>query len=78
MKFVAAALRENPIVAVWPTLSARALELMTTVGRTVSIEIEGASEPAVLGLPAASVKAFAATETVPGATEVTAGVNMAE
>ena len=47
------------------------------VGATVSIAMGVGSENAVLPLPAASVKELAATEIVPGAVELTAGVNVA-
>ena len=66
------------IVAVWPARREAALEEMETVGRVVSIVIDGESEAAaVLALPAASVNLPAATETVPGAVELGVGVNVA-
>ena len=68
----------NVMVAVWPALRDESLASMRTVGRTVSIVIEGERESATLGLPAASVNTPAAIATVPGAAELTVGVNVAE
>ena len=77
-KSVAGSLSVKVIVAVWPARREAALEEMETVGRVVSIVIDGESEAAaVLALPAASVNLPAATETVPGAVELGVGVNVA-
>ena len=65
-------------VVVSPLLRRALLEVMATVGSTVSMEIEGASDPVTLPLPAASVKALAVTEMTPGAVELAVGVNVAE
>ena len=65
-------------VVVSPFFRTALLEVMATVGETVSMEIEGASDPVTLPLPAASVKALAVTEMTPGAVELAVGVNVAE
>ena len=67
----------NVIVAIWPAQSADALDAIAIVGATVSIAMAGESEPAVLGLPAASVNAPATTETVPVPVKLAVGVNVA-
>ena len=61
-----------------PALRVALLPVIEIVGATVSIVIDGAREPAALGLPAALVKAAAATETVPTPVELAVGVNVAE
>ena len=66
------------IVAVSPLLRLALLEVIVTVGATVSTVIEGESDPVRLPLPGASVKVLAATETAPGAFELAVGVNVAE
>ena len=78
VKSVEALLRTNVMFAVLPAVSEETLDWIEIVGATVSIVIDGAREPAVLGLPAASVKAAAATETVPTPVELAVGVNVAE
>ena len=78
VKLVDVSLSVNVIVAVCPALSDDALDVIAIVGATVSIAMAGESEPAALGLPAASVNAPAATETVPAAVESVVGVNVAE
>ena len=77
-KVVDSSLSVNVIVADSPLLSVALLLAMATVGATVSTEITGASVPAVLSLPAASVNRPAATDTVPLAVELAVGVNVAE
>ena len=78
VKSVEAWLRLKVIVAAWPARNPDTLEVIVTARETVSIAMAGESEPAVLGLPAASVNAPAATETVPAAVELVVGVNVAE
>ena len=77
VKLVEGSLSVNVMVAVWPARSEDALDAIAIVGATVSIAMAGDSEPAALGLPAASVNALAATETVPAAVEFATGVNVA-
>jgi hypothetical protein len=77
-KLVVGSLRVKEIVAVSPALRVALLEVIAMVGATVSITIWLVSDPAVLLLPAASVKAFAATETLPAAVEFALGVKVAE
>ena len=72
-----ASLSVKVIVAVSPALSAALLLAIAMVGTTVSIAIVGEKEPAVLPLPAASVKVVAATEIAPAAVEPAVGVNVA-
>ena len=78
VKLVEDSLSVNVIVAVCPALSDDALDVIAIVGLPVSIAMAGESEPATLGLLAASVNAPAATETVPAAVELVVGVNVAE
>ena len=68
----------NVISAVSPARTAARLLVIRTDGAIVSIEIVGLSVPATLALPTASVNLPAATETVPGAVDPAAGVNVAE
>ena len=60
-----------------PARSADRLEAMPTVGTTVSIVSGGARRATGLPLPAALVKERPITVIVPGAVELTAGVNTA-
>ena len=78
VNWIVASLSVKVMVAVSPILRLALLLLIATVGAIVSIAIGVASEPATLPLPAVSVNALAATEMVPEAVEVAAGVNVAE
>lgn len=78
MKFVEASESVKKMVAVCPLRSDDALEVIATVGATVSTVIGVGKAAATLPLPAVSVNALAATDTVPEAVEAVAGVNTAE
>ena len=78
VKSVAGLSRVNAIVAVWPDLRVDVVEAIWIVGMTVSITIEGVSDPAVPGLPAASANEPAATEMAPGVVDAAVGENVAE
>jgi hypothetical protein len=77
-KVVEGSLSVNVSVAVSPIPSRVLLDVITTEGATVSVTIGGASDPAALGLFAASKNFFAATEMVPGTVEPVSGVKTAE
>jgi len=64
-------------VAVSPALSLALSEAMATDGATVSTAIGGARSPASLPMPLESVKAPAATETVPGPVYPACGLKVA-
>ena len=78
VKSVLDSLSVNVIAAVSPTRSAPLEVAICTVGATVSIRIGGASAPATLAFPAASVNTPAATDTIPSAVELSVGTNVAE
>lgn len=73
-KFVLASLSVNVIVAVAPFGTVVMLDVMTTVGATVSTVMVAGVTEAVLLLPAASVKTPAGTVTVPLVVELAVGV----
>ena len=73
-KLVLALLSVNVIVAVAPVATVVTLDVMTTVGATVSTVIVALVVEAVLLLPAASVKTPAGTLSVPLVVELAAGV----
>ena len=70
-------LNVNVIIAVSPLLRAALLLVITTVGATVSMEIDGDSVVMALALPAVSVKASGTTETEPATVELVVGVKVA-
>ena len=73
-KLIAASERVKVMVAVEPLCTVFTLEVMTTVGATVSTVIVAVVVEAVLLLPAASVKTPAGTLSVPLVVELAAGV----